>query len=640
MSEFNSNNSRGDRSGSEHRGGSFHRGGGRGGFGRGGHSGSFHRGGQGHSGGFHRGGGNFHQGGDRRSFDHDGDRDQHRSFGHNGGHRSFNRDGGHRSFHREGNSGGYFDRSKQSDPFAYQGSDRNDERGGRHFDRSGRGDQRGFHRGGGGFHRSGDFHRNGGGSFHRGGGNFHRDGDHRSFDHDGDRDQHRPFGRGNDRRSFNGNRDNRRDFHRGGGNFHRDGDHRSFDRDQHRSFGRNDHRSFDRDDRGDRGNRGFHRDDGHRSFDRADRGAHRNFRRFGANERRDDRRRPVRNSGYRGGDRFTQEAGQGYESQNPYTDRRPGEPKMPKGLEWSMLSSDDKRRLRGLSKEHAENIGLHMLAAYTLEESDPQGALAHAKWIAKQASRVDIARETLGFVAYRQGDWRLAERELRTAYRMNGENDYLPMIADCERGLGHPEKAIEIALSDEAKGLKGEAKAEMMIVFAGAYADQKHYDQALKIVRTLEQVPGLSGAYQMRALQAEQNFLDEAGRVQESEQLDQKADELESQYADEDDEDSDSADDNLRDTDLEDFSEADDSNLEAALGVDSAQLADEEEAARRQARRDAWDAEHYHDDDRHDDDRHGSDEHRDDENQNDAENDSEDDPSDGPSDDSQEAQER
>ena len=73
-----------------------------------------------------------------------------------------------------------------------------------------------------------------------------------------------------------------------------------------------------------------------------------------------------------------------------------------------MLSTDDRERLRGLSKEHAENIGLHILAAYTLEERDPELALEHAKWVAHQASRIDFARETLAFVAYRQGDYKLA----------------------------------------------------------------------------------------------------------------------------------------------------------------------------------------------------------------------------------------
>lgn len=176
-----------------------------------------------------------------------------------------------------------------------------------------------------------------------------------------------------------------------------------------------------------------------------------------------------------------------FPSQNPYTHRRPGEPKMPKGIEWSMLSTDDRERLRGLSKEHAENIGLHILAAYTLEERDPELALEHAKWVAHQASRIDFARETLAFVAYRQGDYKLALREFRTAFRMNGFLDYLPFIADCERGMGEPKKAgaIETAMSDDAKYLRGESKAEMFLVYAGALGDLELWDKAIEIVHTL-----------------------------------------------------------------------------------------------------------------------------------------------------------
>lgn len=41
---------------------------------------------------------------------------------------------------------------------------------------------------------------------------------------------------------------------------------------------------------------------------------------------------------------------------------------------------------------------------------------------------------------------KLALREFRTAFRMNGFLDYLPFIADCERGMGEPKKAIETAM--------------------------------------------------------------------------------------------------------------------------------------------------------------------------------------------------
>lgn len=226
-----------------------------------------------------------------------------------------------------------------------------------------------------------------------------------------------------------------------------------------------------------------------------------------------------------------------------------------------MLSKDEKLRLRGLSKEHAENIGLHILAAYALEEEQPEQALEHAQWVARQASRVDIARETLAFISYRAGDYKTALKEFRTARRMNGQNDYLPFIADCERGLGNPKKTIEIALSEDAKTLEGDSKAEMLLVFAGAYADLGHLDQAIKIVTTLARSKGVSGGYRMRAVQAEQYFLDQAGRHEESLALEDEVDRLEEAYADEDDED---AEEEIVDNDLE---EVPDSVLEG-LGID------------------------------------------------------------------------
>ncbi|MCT6811307.1 MAG: helicase, partial [Bifidobacterium sp.] len=342
-------------------------------------------------------------------------------------------------------------------------------------------------------------------------------------------------------------RDRGQGFH---GNRRRDDDRRFDRRQDERSGGDRPWNNRSRDDRprqershGDRhyGNRSYgdrSRDDHRQGGYRGDRyqGQHGHDDRRYDDHRHDDRRGAYqrdRQNGYDRG-RRNSDGTISYPSQNPYTDRRPGEPKMPKGLEWSMLSKDDRLRLRGLSKEHAENIGLHILAAYALEETDPQGALAHAKWAARQASRIDLARETLALVAYRQGDYKLALKEFRTAHRMNGYSDYLPFIADCERGLGNPRKAIEEATSEEGSQLQGESKAEMFLVYAGALGDLGLWDKAIETVQALVKARGLSGDYRMRAVQAEQNFLEQAGRSQEALELEPLLDRLEAEYADED----------------------------------------------------------------------------------------------------------
>ena len=414
------------------------------------------------------------------------------------------------------------------------GSGRPGNRGGKGFKPRGNGGKSYGHKSGG-FHnddRKGGYRKGNGGGYRRGDRDSHRDGE----------------GEGQERRFHNGprkfNRDGeRRDDRRGGYRGNR-GDNPRYQRDGERS-------GFRHDDRRDGERRNFRHDGDRRDFRRDD------------GERGEYLSKPRRNS----------DGTMSFPSQNPYTHRRPGEPKMPKGIEWSMLSTDDRERLRGLSKEHAENIGLHILAAYTLEERDPELALEHAKWVAHQASRIDFARETLAFVAYRQGDYKLALREFRTAFRMNGFLDYLPFIADCERGMGEPKKAIETAMSDDAKYLRGESKAEMFLVYAGALGDLELWNKAIEIVHTLGRSKGLAGEYRMRAVQAEQYFLEQAGRSDEAVALDQLLDKLELQYADA--EEDETSDDLVIEYDMQELND----ELMDKLGIseDDAQYAPEDE---------------------------------------------------------------
>lgn len=477
-----------------------------------------------------------------------------KSYGHkSGGFHNDDRKGGY----RKGNGGGY-------------------RRGDRDFHRDGEseGQERRFHNGPRKFNRDGERRddRCGGYRGNRGDNpRYQRDGERSGFRHDDRRDgERRNFRHDGDRRDF------RRDDgeRRGGRNFHKDGDRRDFRRDDRRGERRDgERRNFRRDDRRDGDRRDFRRDNQRRDFhkDRDQRPEGEERREFTREEKMEYRE--AKRGEYLSKPRRNSDGTMSFPSQNPYTHRRPGEPKMPKGIEWSMLSTDDRERLRGLSKEHAENIGLHILAAYTLEERDPELALEHAKWVAHQASRIDFARETLAFVAYRQGDYKLALREFRTAFRMNGFLDYLPFIADCERGMGEPKKAIETAMSDDAKYLRGESKAEMFLVYAGALGDLELWDKAIEIVHTLGRSKGLAGEYRMRAVQAEQYFLEQAGRSDEAVALDQLLDKLELQYADA--EEDETSDDLVIEYDMQELND----ELMDKLGIseDDAQYAPEDE---------------------------------------------------------------
>ena len=528
-----------------------HGNGGKGGFHKGGKSGGFRK-----DGGFrkhdgYRKDGERRDGGFRRDGQGDGERREFRRDDRRGERRDFHRDGERRDFRRDDRRDFRRDGEQRGErrDFHRDGERRDFRRDGEGFRKDG---ERGGYRGNGGFRKdgkSGGFRKDGGFRKHDGfrkdgerrdsrrdGEGFHKDGERRDggFRRDDRRGERRDFRRDGEQRGERRDDGFRRDGRRGGDNprYQRD-DRRDFRRDDHRGP-REDRRDFKREDRRD---------------ERKGRPQGEERREFTAEEKREYREEKRREYMQRG-PRRNSDGTMSFPSQNPYTDRRADEPRMPKGMEWSMLSSDERDRLRGLAKEHAENIGLHILAAYALEEKDPQLALEHAKWVARQASRIDFARETLGFIAYRQGDYKLALRELRTAYRMNGFLDYLPFIADCERGTGNPKKAIEVATSDDAKYLRGEAKAEMFLVYAGALSDMNQMDKAIEIVHTLGRSKGLPGEYRMRAIQAEQYFLEECGRTDDAAALEPLLDRLELQYADDED-----MDDLVIDHDLEGFTD-------------------------------------------------------------------------------------
>ena len=172
--------------------------------------------------------------------------------------------------------------------------------------------------------------------------------------------------------------------------------------------------------------------------------------------------------------------------------------------------------LRTLPEGLADLVGRHLAAAARLLADDPTEALAHTRAAARKAGRVAVVREAVGVVAYAAGDYATALSELRAAARISGSAEYLPMMADCERGLGRPDRALALASSEEVARLDRDGKVEMLIVAAGARRDQGQPEAA---VLTL-QVPALrarSGApWQARLRYAYADALLAVGRTAEA----------------------------------------------------------------------------------------------------------------------------
>jgi tetratricopeptide (TPR) repeat protein len=133
------------------------------------------------------------------------------------------------------------------------------------------------------------------------------------------------------------------------------------------------------------------------------------------------------------------------------------------------------------------------VAAGELLDDDPEAALEHARAARERSGRIAAVREAVGIAAYRCGDWAQALAELRAARRMGSKSPLLPLIADSERGLGRPERAIEVARSPEAAALTGDDADELRIVVAGARADLGQMDQALAILSTPQLDPTRQG---------------------------------------------------------------------------------------------------------------------------------------------------
>ncbi|MCD5312457.1 tetratricopeptide repeat protein [Kineosporia babensis] len=162
------------------------------------------------------------------------------------------------------------------------------------------------------------------------------------------------------------------------------------------------------------------------------------------------------------------------------------DPEIPEGISASMLDKTVRHELSGLSREVAVQTGAHLAAANYFIESDPELAWEHAVAARKRGSRLGVVRETAGLAAYRTGRYADALAELRTARRITGSNQHLPVMADCERGLGRPERALELARGEEAKTLDADSRIELKIVESGARADMGEFDAAVVVLQIPE----------------------------------------------------------------------------------------------------------------------------------------------------------
>ncbi|GAB4069298.1 tetratricopeptide repeat protein [Angustibacter speluncae] len=175
-----------------------------------------------------------------------------------------------------------------------------------------------------------------------------------------------------------------------------------------------------------------------------------------------------------------------------------------------------------LAKDNATVVARHLVMAARLLDEDPETAYQHALAAQRRAGRVGLVREAAGLAAYHAGHYDEALRELRTARRLTGSFEHLPVMADCERGLGRPERALDLAAAPEVAQLDRAGRLEMLIVASGARSDLGQHDAAVVALQVAElDVPPRSGSAASRAARARlmsayADALEAAGRADEA----------------------------------------------------------------------------------------------------------------------------
>lgn len=154
-------------------------------------------------------------------------------------------------------------------------------------------------------------------------------------------------------------------------------------------------------------------------------------------------------------------------------------PALPEHIDIAALDPEVRRELATLPKGLAELVAGHLVAAGLALEDDPETALAHARFARSRAGRVAAVREAAGLAAYHTGEWAEALAELRAARRLSGRPVHLAVMADCERALGRPDRALDLTRGAEADVLSRAEVVELRIVGAGARRDLGQLEAAV-----------------------------------------------------------------------------------------------------------------------------------------------------------------
>ena len=194
--------------------------------------------------------------------------------------------------------------------------------------------------------------------------------------------------------------------------------------------------------------------------------------------------------------------------------RRETGPRVPDEITAGQLDPEARAQLRSLPNDLADSVARYLVAAGTAE--DPEQGYVYARAARRLAARVGVVREACGIAAYRTGRWAEALTELRAARRLTGRDDYLPLMADCERALGRPDRALAVIREADVSRLDRATQIELLIVESGIRRDQGLADAAVLALQVPELTSSRLHPWSARLFYAYADALLAAGRADEA----------------------------------------------------------------------------------------------------------------------------
>jgi tetratricopeptide (TPR) repeat protein len=172
-----------------------------------------------------------------------------------------------------------------------------------------------------------------------------------------------------------------------------------------------------------------------------------------------------------------------------------------------------KAELRSLPRSLADLVAQHLVASGRFLDDDPERAYLHALTARRLAARLGSVREAVAITAYLAEHYDEALTEFRAVRRMTGNHEVLAMMADCERALGRPDKALALLKDKHVNDLSEATQMELLIVGAGARRDLGQKAAAVQMLDVPELTKRTRAEWLPRLRFAYADALEDVGRT-------------------------------------------------------------------------------------------------------------------------------